>query len=227
MAKKISASQMRQQLRSAERKAQQDLKRAERKFVKEVEKKVDKIVADHNRKADRHNRQQLAKIRQGRDSSVSFTVEERHLVERVQGAIAEQDERETDVFLSYARIDGADVAEQLRSELEALGVEVWFDDVAIKAGQSLAREMDNGLTRSHAGVTLLTAAYLGRRFWTERELGALLHKDTVIPVLHGVSFDDVGKFSSFLKDRKGFSTEYDSIEDIAAKIAEAVLLSSE
>ncbi|MGA6220045.1 toll/interleukin-1 receptor domain-containing protein [Streptomyces umbrinus] len=211
---------MRQQLRSAQRKAEQDAKRAQRKFENQVE----KVVSDHNRKAERHNRQQLAKLKQSRSSSVSFTVEEQHLVERVQDAIAEQDEREIDVFLSYARSDGADVAEQLRSGLEALDVEVWFDDVAIRAGQSLAREMDNGITRARAGVTLLTEAYLSRRFWTERELGALLHKDTVIPVLHGVSFGDVAKFSSFLKDRKGFSTEYDSVEEITQKIANAVLL---
>lgn len=223
MVKRISASSMRQQLRSAQRKAEQDAKRAQHKF----ESQVKKAVSDYNRTAERHNRQQLAKLRQSSSSSVSFTVEEQHLVDRVQSAVAEQDEREYDVFLSYARSDGADVAEQLRSELESLGITVWFDEVAIRAGKSLSRQMDDGLTRARAGVTLLTEAYLGRRFWTERELGALLHKDTVIPVLHGVSFGDVGKFSSFLRDQAGFSTEYDSVEDIAQKIAEAVLLDEE
>ncbi|CDR10393.1 toll/interleukin-1 receptor domain-containing protein [Streptomyces iranensis] len=214
---------MRQQLRSAQRKAEQDAKRAQRQFESQVE----KAVTDYNRAAERHNRQQLAKLRRSSGSSVSFTVEEQHLVDRVQSAVAEQDEREYDVFLSYARVDGADVAEQLRSELDSLGITVWFDEVAIRAGRSLSRQMDDGLTRARAGVTLLTKAYLGRRFWTERELGALLHKDTVIPVLHGVSFGDVGKFSSFLGDQAGFSTEYDSVEDIAQKIAEAVLLDEE
>ena len=33
-----------------------------------------------------------------------------------------------------------------------------------------------------------------------------------------------GKFSSFLRDQAGFSTDYDSVEDIAHKIAKAVLL---
>ncbi|WP_193453584.1 toll/interleukin-1 receptor domain-containing protein [Streptomyces rutgersensis] len=214
---------MRQQLRSAQRKAEQDAKRAQRKF----ESQVNKAVSDYNRTAERHNRQQLAKLRQRSGSSVSFTVEEQHLVDRVQSAVAEQDERECDVFLSYARVDGAKVAEQLRSELDSLGITVWFDEVAIRAGKSLSRQMDDGLTRARAGVTLLTEAYLGRRFWTEHELGALLHKDTVIPVLHGVSFGDVGKFSSFLRDQAGFSTDYDSVKDIAQKIAEAVLLDEE
>lgn len=189
MVKRFSANSMRQQLRSAQRKAEQGAKRAQRKF----ESQVKTAASDHNRTAERHNRKQLAKFRQNSRSSVSFTVKEQHLVDRVQSAIAEQDERENDVFLSYARADGADVAEQLRSELESLGVTVWFDEVAIRAGKSLSRQMDDGLTRALAGVTLLTEAYLGRRFWTERELGALLHKDTVIPVLHGVSFGDVGE----------------------------------
>ncbi|MER5681085.1 toll/interleukin-1 receptor domain-containing protein [Streptomyces sp. NPDC002238] len=220
MVKKISASSMRQQLRSAQRKAEQDVRKAQRRF----ESQAKKAVTDYNRTAERHNRQQVARLRRSSGSSVSFTTAEQSLVDRVQSAVAEQDERDYDVFLSYARADGADVAEQLRSALESLGVTVWFDEVAIRAGKSLSRQMDDGLTLARAGVTLLTAAYLGRRFWTERELGALLHKDTVIPVLHDVTFGEVGKFSSFLHDQAGFSTEHDSVEDIAQKIAEAVLL---
>jgi hypothetical protein len=70
---------------------------------------------------------------------------------------------------------------------------------------------------------VLTPAYLTGRFWTERELGALLHKDTVIPVLHNVTFDDVREFSAFLPDLAGFTTAEDSVAEIAAKIASAVL----
>lgn len=71
------------------------------------------------------------------------------------------------------------MATELRDHLEDLGVLVWFDAVAIRPGKSQALQMDRGLRQARAGVVLLTAAYLAGRFWTERELGALLHKPTL------------------------------------------------
>jgi hypothetical protein len=61
------------------------------------------------------------------------------------------------------------------------------------------------------------------RFWTERELGALLHKETLIPVLHGVSFEQVAEYSGILPDLAGFQTSRDPVEVIAQKIAAAVV----
>jgi hypothetical protein len=107
--------------------------------------------------------------------------------------------------------------------LEELGVSVWFDAASIKPGHSMSRQMDEGLRKARAGVVLLTPAYLTGRFWTERELGVLLHKNTVIPVLHGVTFEDVGEYSGILTDLAGFTTKEDSTETIAVKITEAVL----
>jgi hypothetical protein len=72
-------------------------------------------------------------------------------------------------------------------------------------------------------VVLLTPAYLVGRFWTERELGALLHKETLIPVLDGVTFDQVAEYSGILPDLAGFQTSRDSIEVVAEKIAAAVI----
>ena len=66
--------------------------------------------------------------------------------------------------------------------------------------------------------------YLTGRFCPQRELGALLHKATLIPVLHGVTFEEVARFSGILPDLAGFTTERDSIEIVAEKVAAAVLL---
>jgi hypothetical protein len=87
----------------------------------------------------------------------------------------------------------------------------------------MALQMDQGLRRARVGVAVLTPAYLTGRFWTERELGALLHKDTLIPVLHMVTFDDVKEYSGILPDLAGFTTEKDTVAEIAAKIASALL----
>ncbi|MGQ0623125.1 MAG: hypothetical protein ACT4PP_00475 [Sporichthyaceae bacterium] len=83
--------------------------------------------------------------------------------------------------------------------------------------------MDRGLARARCGIALLTPAYITGRFWTERELGALLRKDTLIPVLHNVTFEQVAEYSGILPDLAGFETSRDSTETIAEKIAAAVL----
>ncbi|MGH3912840.1 MAG: toll/interleukin-1 receptor domain-containing protein [Pseudonocardiaceae bacterium] len=239
MPQKFNASAFRQQVRTAERKVEQQLKRAVDDYNHKAEQQNRKVIAEYNRKVDAHNRvanrhnQQIINDlnRRLRDvasgSTVRYTIEERQLADRIQEAIAAQDARECDLFLSYARIDGSQVAEELRDNLQCLGVSVWFDQIAILPGKSQAIQMDQGLRRARAGVVLLTAAYLAGRFWTERELGALLHKPTLIPVLHGVTFKDVAEYSGILPDLAGFTTERDSLHHIAEKIAAVVLAPNE
>lgn len=242
---KYNPNELKRKIREAQRKAQQQVKRevdrvnrVNKKIIDDHNRKVDahnrKVVSDYNRsvrqqnqKADAHNRKVIADLnRQLRTASspVRYSEPERQLADKVHEAVASLDPREYDSFLSYARIDGAEVASQLRDELESLGVAVWFDEVAIIPGRSQSLQMDAGLRKARSGITVLTPAYLTGRFWTERELGALLNKSTLIPVLHNVTFDDVKQYSGILPDLAGFTTQHDSVEDIAKKIAAAVLV---
>jgi hypothetical protein len=195
--------------------------------VERVNRENQRRIDAHNRNVDRHNQaviDDLNRQLRAASSGPRYTVAEEELADRVQQAVAQQAEKEVDAFLSYARIDGSEAGRELLQELEALDVSVWFDEVAIVAGKSQARQMDQGLQRAHAGIAVLTPAYLAGRFWTERELGALLHKDTLIPVLHGVTFEAVKEYSGILPDLAGFETSRDSIPVIAQKIAAAVLV---
>lgn len=246
--------EMRAANRKAEAQFKRDLNRYNRE-VDRVNRENQRRVDEHNRKVDRHNQKvidafnrQVAQVnahnqavdaqnhatitelnRRLRQASSGprYTVAEQDLADRVQHAIAAQDAREWDVFLSYARIDGAATAAALRTALEQLEVRVWFDEVAITPGRSQALQMDKGLQKARAGVVLLTPAYLVGRFWTERELGALLHKDVLIPVLDGVTFHEVKQYSGILPDLAGFETARDSVEIIAQKVAAAVLTDSD
>lgn len=184
----------------------------------------------HNRQVEAHNAATMAELRRRLRSAATqgprYSPREQELADRVQSALSTVDDREYDAFLSYARLDGSEVGDALRKELERLGAVVWFDAVTIQPGKSQALQMDRGLQSSRCGITLLTPAYLAGRFWTERELGALLHKETLIPVLHGVTFEDVAEYSGILPDLAGFETRTDSIRTIAEKIAAAVLASA-
>lgn len=235
------------EMRAAQRKAEAAAKREVDRVNRENKRRVDehnRKVAQHNRRVEqehkkavdgynkdvdrvnRHNAGVIADLNRRlrvAESGPSYTVDEQALADRVQGAVAALDDREYDAFLSYARIDGAEVGDELRGQLENLGVSVWFDEVAIRPGHSQSRQMDLGLQKARAGIALLTPAYLTGRFWVERELGALLHKETLIPVFHGVTFAEVAEYSGILPDLAGFETSRDSVELIAQKIAAAVL----
>lgn len=221
-------------------KAQREIDRVNREnqrrvaaYNRKVEQQNKNAVADYNRKvdarnrkADAHNKRVIADInRQLRAASSGprYTESEQALADRLQHSLPEPDDREWDTFLSYARNDGADVAGALRDHLDNLGVTVWFDALTIPPGKSQALQMDKGLQKARAGIVLLTPAYVAGRFWTERELGALLGKETLIPVLHNVTFDEVAEYSGILPDLAGFETARDSVEVIAQKIAAAVL----
>ncbi|GLW28592.1 toll/interleukin-1 receptor domain-containing protein [Actinoplanes regularis] len=232
----FNASEFNRKLRQAQQQAERELKRqvdaANRKIAahnRTVINNYNREVEQHNRRADAHNQKVIGEINRRLAAAtrpqvtVRYTPAEQELVDRVQAALP-VDDREYDLFCSYARIDGAAVAEQLHAELTALGLDVWLDTVEIQPGKSMSRQMDHGLRLARAGVVVLTPAYLAGRFWTERELGALLHKDTVIPVLHNVTFADVRNFSAIMQDLAGFTTAEDNIPEIAAKIASAVLL---
>jgi hypothetical protein len=217
----------------ANRKLQREIDRVNRANQQEAERvnrANQRTVDNYNRQADAHNKKVIdginQQLRQGTTTTVRYTQPEERLAHRVHEAVALLDPREYDTFLSYARLDGETVATELRNELDVRGVAVWFDQIAIKPGHSQSLQMDQGLRKARSGIALLTPSYLTGRFWTERELGALLSKSTLIPVLHGVTFDDVKEYSGILPDLAGFSTATDTVAEIAEKIAAAVLVTS-
>lgn len=249
---RFNPNQIRQKMRQAQRQAEQRIKQQARQVEQKLQREADKVnrenkrkVDAYNRRVDAHNsraisdyraevrkrdlrnRQTIAalnrELRSG-SSGVRYTEPEQRLADRVHTAVGQLDPREYDTFLSYARIDGGEVASELRGALEELSVAVWFDEVAIAPGRSQALQMDAGLQKARSGIALLTPAYLTGRFWTERELGALLGKNILIPVLHNVTFEDVKNYSGILPDLSGFTTARDSIAGIAKKIAAAVII---
>src|SRR5437763_1017806 len=65
------------------------------------------------------------------------------------------------------------------------------------------------------GPTQLTAAFLRRVQGggvSENELSALLSRDLLIPVAHGVTYDEIRSISPLLGSRNGLSTGEDRLE---------------
>ena len=132
-----------------------------------------------------------------------------------------------DVFLCHAWDDRKDAAKELYDILQAKGVTVWFSEKDVPLGAPLLREIDKGLANSRMGIVLVTPSFLKRikgEGIADKELSALLARDLLVPIVHNTTFEDLREVSPLLGSRSGLSTIEESMEDVAAKIAELVAL---
>lgn len=93
------------------------------------------------------------------------------------------------VFLSYTTADQA-LAKQIAEALMAQGIETWWDQWEIRAGDSLRQKIDEGLGHCTHFVVLLTATSI-QKPWVNAELDAafvrkLNNQCRLIPLRHGI-----------------------------------------
>lgn len=130
-----------------------------------------------------------------------------------------------DVFLCHAWGDRHGPAKELNDLLVARGVSVWFSENDLGLGVPMMRAIDKGLVNSRVGIVLVTPNMLGRlraESVAEQELSALLRRERLVPVVHGTTYEELEKVSLLLASRAGLSTAEESMEEVAAKLAELV-----
>lgn len=169
-----------------------------------------------------------------RRSSVTYSVREYQTLNPVREQvvrIAETATAQRDLFLCHAWDDRRGAALDLNDLLTGLDVTVWFSEMDVPLGTSLIRKIDKGLAASRAGIVLVTPALfasLNSDGIASQELSALLATDRVIPIVHGTTFEELRKVSPLLAARSGLTTsDYASLEEVAAKIADTVLVDDE
>lgn len=132
-------------------------------------------------------------------------------------------DREYDVFISHASEDKDLAARPLALALRERGLDVWFDELELRVGDSLRRKIDMGIRRSRFGVVILSPHFF-EKGWPNYELDGLVTlsvsgKQVLLPIWHGVSAEEVASFSPSLSDRLALSTDRLSIGEIADEIA--------
>lgn len=158
---------------------------------------------------------------------VSYTPQEWRTVEpyaekAVEQARVNPDRR--DLFLCHAWDDRQGAAAELHGLLKTNGATVWFSEEDLPLGSLMIREIDKGLRNSRIGIVLVTPALLKsieKEGVAERELAVLLNSKRVIPVTHGVTYEQLLDVSPTLASHAGLSTKESSLDDVAAKLAAA------
>lgn len=91
------------------------------------------------------------------------------------------------VFLSHANEDKK-IVRRISRDLTQSGIEVWIDETSIKPGQSIGRQLEDGLAEADYLLVLLSTSAISSK-WVRREWEAKLHLskrdtlDKIIPVL--------------------------------------------
>lgn len=130
-----------------------------------------------------------------------------------------------DLFISYSHADSGAIVESLVEELEAYGVDVWYDKGEVEIGDSITESIDEGLRQSNFGVVVLSEGYFeGTSQW---ELNGLVtrhnREDSVIlPLWHGIDYDFVVEQSASLADLRAEKLTTENILDIAAELHRTV-----
>jgi hypothetical protein len=131
-----------------------------------------------------------------------------------------------DVFISHASEDKAEVVRPLAEVLQSHGLEVWYDEFELKIGMSLRRTIDKGIASSRFGVVVMSKAFFGKG-WTNYELDGIVTRSvtaeqTVLPIWHNVSKQEVMGYSPSLADKLARSTATHTVAEIAAEIADVI-----
>lgn len=165
----------------------------------------------------------------GAGSSVSYTPAQIRTLTPIRASVEKRasvpDLR--DVFLCHAWDDRKGAAKDLHDLLESSGVSVWFSEKDVPLGMPLLREIDKGLAKSRIGIVLVTPALLSRlaaEGIADKELSALLARDLLVPIVHDTTYEALREVSPLLGSRSGLNTKEETIESVAAKIAELVAI---
>lgn len=127
----------------------------------------------------------------------------------------------SDVFISYSHDDSREIVKLLVGELQAMGLDVWYDDIEMSLGDSIRDSIDKGLQTSNYGVVVLSEGYFeGMSEW---ELNGLVQKHTeedgvILPLWHGVDHDYVYNQSASLADLKAESISEENVQSVATTV---------
>ena len=131
-----------------------------------------------------------------------------------------------DVFISHATEDKESLVRPLATALAQHGFKVWYDEFELKLGDSLSKSIDYGLSNSAYGIVVLSKAFFSKN-WTQYEFEGLIARQTVgekvvLPIWHGVSREDILRYSPPLADRLALDSKTATIQKMVDSVASVV-----
>lgn len=140
--------------------------------------------------------------------------------------VQKENNEQYDVFVSHAWEDKKDFVDKLVTELNALGVKVWYDQRQISWGDSMRERIDEGLSRSKFGIVVISPNYIAEgKYWTKTELDGLFQVEsvsgkTILPIWHNITKEEVLKYSPMIAGRFAMTSASMTPGEIANEMSE-------
>jgi len=130
-------------------------------------------------------------------------------------------------FVCHDSRDKKTIAEPLALQMHKFMCPVWYDQFALKVGDSLRESIENGLRECRKCILLLTPNFLNNSGWTKREYDSIFTREIVeqrrliLPVWDQVTAQDVYRYSPILADRVA-AQWFDGVEEVGRKLLVAI-----
>lgn len=151
-----------------------------------------------------------------------------HLTFRSGEYVAEHDKWQRPLaFISHDSRDKLEIAQPLAVELIKLMCPVWYDEFTLKVGDSLRESIERGLKECPKCIFVLTPNFLANGGWAKSEYDAIFTREliekqrVILPVWHGVTKEDVYRYSPILADRVAVPWS-SGAEEVARKLFQAI-----
>lgn len=184
-----------------ERKKQDDLFKKQKKEQMEYKKKITRELSEQKRL-----------IEEAKNRPESPTI----------GLNSDIPEPQFDFFISHASEDKDEFVRPLAEELIQCGARVWYDEFALKIGDSLRRSIDKGLANSRYGIVVISSSFISKN-WPQYEVDGMVAKEmegvkVILPIWHKVSKTEVLKYSPTLADKVALNSSIYDISEIAQEL---------
>ena len=129
-----------------------------------------------------------------------------------------------DAFICHASEDKQAFTDDLAQALME-HVSVWYDEFAMRIGDSLRQKIDEGLAQSRFGVVVLSPNFFNKK-WPRDELDGLTARESngqkvILPVWLDIDFDGVCQYSPTLAGRLAARAS-DGVDTVVRRLLEAM-----
>ena len=129
------------------------------------------------------------------------------------------------IFISHASEDKDSFVRPLAHALKHHGLQLWYDEFSLRAGDSLRRSIDRGLAECSVGLVVLSRAFFAKA-WPQRELDALYTaeidgRSQIIPIWHDIGRDEIARVSPLMADRVAIQGRI-GVDAIALEVSQLV-----
>jgi len=136
--------------------------------------------------------------------------------------------KQYDVFISHANKDKEDYVDLLNASVKRLGINIFYDTDVLSWGDNWKQMILEGTQKSEFAIIVISRNFFGRE-WTERELAEFLARQNenkqkiVLPLLHGISLDELKEKYPELGDIQCISSDDYSREEIVLFLAKELI----